>query len=349
LHERLQNDEKQIDRYKISRQNMNQQDSNLSSVPVVAALKTRAIMLRQVRQYFDHAGFMEVQPQCLSRDQVVDAHIDPVEVCSDAIGLSAESLAPRYYLQTSPEFAMKRMLALGAGSIYSIGPVFRAGERSRRHNVEFTMLEWYDVGGSMDTVIEQTVDLVTSVLAIARPGMITYRELFFQRLGFDPIDVPLAVLHHRVAHVDRHLADSMRDDRDQMLDVLMTEVIEPMVSDQSLLIRNYPLSQAALARQSDDDPQTAERFEWMIEGLELANGYGELLDADELLRRNQENNIKRVATGRKPLPVESQLLAAMRQGIPACSGVALGLDRLLMLRMGERDIADVIAFPIERA
>jgi len=328
---------------------MNQQDTHLSSARVIAALKQRATLLRQVRQYFDNSGFMEVQPQCLSRDQVVDAHIDPVEVCSEALCLSADRVAPRYYLQTSPEFAMKRMLGLGAGPIYSIGPVFRAGERSPRHNIEFTMLEWYDVGGSMDTVINQTVELVTTVLAIDRPAMITYRELFLNHLGFDPIDVSLEALHQRVAHVDSHLADSMQEDRDQMLDVLMTEVIEPLVSAQSLLIRNYPLSQAALARPSDDDPQTADRFEWMIGGLELANGYGELLDADELLRRNHESNTKRVSTGRKPLPVESQLIEAMRRGIPACSGVALGFDRLLMLRMGTRDIADVLPFPIEYA
>jgi lysyl-tRNA synthetase class 2 len=134
-----------------------------------------------------------------------------------------------------------------------------------------------------------------------------------------------------------------------MLDILLTEVIEPRVGESSLVIRNYPLSQAALARPSSDDPATAERFEWMIGGLELANGYGELLDADELHRRSQINNAKRVASGRQELPIDNSLIAAMRHGLPESSGVALGFDRLVMLAQGTRDIADVIPLTIEHA
>jgi len=328
---------------------MDQPNDSLTNRDIVGMVTVRARLLRQTRRFFDDNGFTEVQPPCLSRDQVVDAHIDPVEVAGDALLLPRDTAAPTYYLQTSPEFAMKRLLALGCGSIYSIVPVFRAGERSERHNIEFTMLEWYDVGASMQTVVEQTVSLVTQVLGIPRPQVLTYRQLFRQTLGFDPIDEPLGTLHAAVASVDTHLAASMRDQRDEMLDVLMTEVIEPMFSKQSVVIQNYPLTQAALARQSEADPQTAERFEWMINGLEIANGYGELLDADELLRRNTQSNQKRVATRRKPLPETSQLIDAMRSGIPPCSGVALGFDRLVMLALGTRDIADVIPFPIELA
>jgi lysyl-tRNA synthetase class 2 len=314
-----------------------------------AMLKARASLLRRVRRFFDDAGFIEVQPPCLSADQVVDAHIDPVEIDAAALLLPDDITAARYYLQTSPEFAMKRLLSLGSGSIYSLGPVFRAGERSSRHNIEFTMLEWYDVGGTMDTVIGQTIDLVTGTIPVAPPTVVSYRDLFRGYLGFDPIEAPLATLHDAVATVDPHLADSIREGRDEMLDVLMTETIEPLVGDQSLLIRNYPLTQAALARQSDDDRQTAERFEWMIGGLELANGYGELLDADELIKRNHQSNAKRIATGRQPLPVDSRLIAAMRRGTPPCSGVALGFDRLLMIEQNTKDIGDVIPFPIEIA
>ncbi len=312
-------------------------------------LRARAVLLRQVRQFFDDAGFIEVQPPCLSRDNVVDAHIDPVEVAGAALRLPADIAAPRYYLQSSPEFAMKRLLARGSGPIYSLGPVFRAGERSPRHNVEFTMLEWYDVDVGMDAVIDQTVRLVSQTLATAPPTVITYRELFQIHACFDPIDEPIRTLEDRVAQIDPHLAAGLCGKRDELLDVLMTEFIEPRVTDQNLLIRNYPLTQAALARPSDDDPQTAERFELIIGGLEIANGYGELLDADELLRRNEESNRKRIVTGREPLPVDSQLIEAMRAGIPPCAGVALGLDRLLMLRQQTADIADVLPLPIELA
>lgn len=335
----------------------------------VANLKARAGLLRQARRFFDDSGFIEVQPPCLSRDQIVDAYIDPVEVEGRAIGLPSGTVAERYYLQTSPELAMKRLLTLGVGSIYSIGPVFRGGERSPRHNVEFTMLEWYDVGASFDAVIDQTVRLVRATLGIKPPTIISYRQLFRDHAGFDPIDAPPDRLCAAVATVDPDLARRFRDEvsraegvgdggeraaavidqRDAMLDVLLTEVIEPRIGDQSVVIRNYPLSQAALARPSDDDPATAERFEMLVGGLELANGYGELLDADELYARNLRNNAKRVASGRRELPAHSSLVAAMRQGLPPCAGVALGFDRLVMLAQGTRDIADVIPLTIEHA
>jgi len=312
-------------------------------------LRTRAKMLRATRRFFDDAGFLEVQTPCLSRDNVVDAHIDPVEVAGHALLLARGMAAPQYYLQTSPEFAMKRLLAEGVSSIYSLGPVFRAGERSPRHNIEFTMLEWYAVSASMDEVIQQTIDFVESLLPFGKPRVVTYRELFRESLHFDPIDAPIETIEQVAQQVDVSLARSLQGQRDELLDVLMTERIEPMIANQMVLIRNYPITQAALARRCDDDSQTAERFELIVNGLELANGYGELLDADELLARNKISNEKRIATGRKPLPIDSQLISAMRFGLPACSGVALGFDRLVMLALGTREIGDVLAFPIETA
>jgi len=332
------------------------------SESLVENLKARARLLREVRSFFDSEGLTEVQPPVLSRDHVVDAYIDPVEIDGRALRLPAGEHAATYYLQTSPELAMKRLLTLGIGSIYSIGPVFRGGERSARHNVEFTMLEWYSVGMGFDAIIDQTIRLVRGVLMLPPPQVVTYRELFRQHLGFDPIEVPIARLCDAVAAVEPDLANDYRTEvaaasdgsgpeahRDAMLDILLTEVIEPRVGESSLVIRNYPLSQAALARPSSDDPATAERFEWMIGGLELANGYGELLDADELHRRSQINNAKRVASGRQELPIDNSLLAAMRHGLPESSGVALGFDRLVMLAQGTRDIADVIPLTIEHA
>ena len=312
-------------------------------------LKMRAALLRSARNFFDERGFIEVQTPCLSSEHVIDAHIDPVELPGSALLLPTEHVASRYFLQSSAEFAMKRLLALGVGSIYNLAPVYRAGERSPRHNVEFTMLEWYDVGATMEEAIEQTVALVEQLLRKGRPRIVTYRRLFQETLGFDPIDVTVDLLEKQVADVDEELARSLHGQRDELLDVLMTERVEPMIRQEMVLIKNYPLSQAALARQSDDDPETAERFELIVEGLELANGYGELLDADTLVSRNEINQSKRLATGRKPLPRNSRLIDAMRSGMPACSGVALGFDRIVMLALGTRDIADVLAFPIEDA
>ena len=323
-------------------------------LPKAEMLRTRAGLLQKARRFFDERGFIEVQTQCLSADNVVDAHIDPVEVRGEAMliprgPLNQGSIADTYYLQTSPEFAMKRLLSLDVPSIYSLGPVFRAGERSSRHNIEFTMLEWYDVGASMDTVIEQTIDLVELTLGEGRPRVVNYRDLFRETLGFDPIECNVQRIENEVASVDDHLASSLSGKRDDLLDVLLTERIEPMVAHESLLIRNYPITQAALARRSDEDPETAERFELMIRGLEIANGYGELVDADELLARNIASNEKRVATGRRPLPIDSRLITSMRAGMPACAGVALGFDRLVMLAIGSGEIEDVLAFPIETA
>jgi len=321
-------------------------------------LTRRAAMLRRSRKFFDELGFIEIQAPCLSSDNVVDAHIDPVIVRRESILLPAGAwneghIAETYYLQSSPEFAMKRLLGEGVGSMYCLGPVFRAGERSTRHNVEFTMLEWYDVGASMERAIEQTIDLFCVTTRMKLPRVVTYRDLFRETLGIDPIACDTSVLRREITRLDdaslHSLASSLGTDRDALLDVILTQRIEPMINGDVVLIRNYPLSQAALARRSDEDPETAERFELIVYGLELANGYGELLDADELVRRNKINNEKRIATGRQPLPVDSRLIDAMRCGMPECSGVALGFDRLVMLATETRDIADVLAFPIEFA
>ncbi len=344
------------------------------SVSKAEILRLRSSLLQNTRQFFCSRDFIEVQTPCLSRDNVVDAHIDPVTVLGTALGMPQGTSSDFYYLQSSPEFAMKRLIAQGVGSQFSLGPVFRAGERSHRHNVEFTMLEWYDVGASMERVIEQTINLVESLLNLAPETVsiassmsthetsvrrhnrvqnpirvVSYRNLFRESLGFDPIDVSLDRLQLEVACVDQHLAKALAGQRDDMLDVLLTERIEPLICTESVLIRNYPITQAALARRSDDDPATAERFELLIEGLEIANGYGELLDADELIRRNEANNRKRLATGRSDLPSESRLVDAMRLGLPACSGVALGFDRLVMIAVGTENIGDVLTFPIELA
>ncbi len=310
----------------------------------------RAKLLKLVRQFFDNREFYEVQPPCLSADCVVDAYIDPIVIEAQRLQLPSPIGRERFFLQSSPESAMKRMLVAGAPSIYSIGPVFRAGEHGPLHNLEFTMLEWYHLQADVETEIELLRAFACEMLGASECDSIRYADAFCQHLGVHPLDASLDELFDCAAEIDEHLAESMRGDRDAMLDFLLSEKIQPKLGlDRPLVLRDYPASQAALANVASDDARFAARFELYYQGTELANGYEELLDAEELVRRAHENNTRRIQSGRVALPVETSLVRAMRQGLPACSGVALGLDRLLMLRVGASTLAEVLPLTIESA
>ncbi len=310
----------------------------------------RARLLRELREFFDAREFFETQPPCLSADCVVDAYIDSISIDASALRLPAVVGRERFYLQSSPESAMKRMLVDGAPSIYSIGPVFRAGEAGRIHNPEFIMLEWYQLGSNVDLEIELVQSLACQTLRVERCDTITYRDAFVEHLGLHPLDVSLDELHGEVAKMDAELARSIRTDRDAMLDVLIEEVVQPRLgTEYPVVLRDYPATQAALARTLPHDPRFAARFELYYRGVELANGYEELLDAEELVRRGRANNERRVQSGLRPMEVETQLVRAMRRGMPACAGVALGVDRLLMLRMEVSSLEQVVPLPIDRA
>jgi lysyl-tRNA synthetase class 2 len=322
-------------------------------VDFVSQLGFRDRLLRQLREYFHGHGFLEVQPPCLSRDCVIDAYLDPLCIATAELGVAEASAAgssSHYFLQTSAESAMKRLLARGAPSIFAISPVFRQGESGARHNVEFTMLEWYEVGGDAASAIALLGNLAAEVFATERFETISYQEAFVEQLGLDPIETPIERLSQRVADLDAELAASIGEDRDGLLDVLLSHLIEPHLgNDVPTILTRYPTTQAALARPCEDDPRFAHRFELFYHGLELANGYDELQDADELVRRYEINNQIRRRCGRGPLPVETTLVAAMRQGLPKCSGVAVGVDRLQMLISGAKHINEVIPLPITEA
>lgn len=306
------------------------------------AIRERAELLRSLRRFFDDRGFLEVQPPCLLPDCVVDAFIDPIRVDPSELRLGGDVASRRLFLQASPELAMKQMLADGAPSIYSIGPAFRAGESGPWHRTEFTMLEWYEVGGDERSAVRLLSELASETLHGLAVEVCTYRELFSRRLGFDPIEVPLSELARSVASVSRPLAEALRDDRDGMLDVILSERLQPeMGSERPLIVTGYPLAQAALAKGSAADPHTACRFELFYRGVELANGYDELLDPDELARRSAENDRRRVATGRAALRAGGALIEAMRKGLPPCAGVAVGVDRLQMVKSGRNDLQGV--------
>lgn len=294
---------------------------------------------------------MEVQPPCLGSDCVVDAHLDPIAVQASELGIGSIDLPPRLLLQTSPESAMKRMLAAGAPAIYSIGPVFRAGEHSRLHNAEFTMLEWYDVPADLADGIELLGQLACEVLQdnVLDYEVANYRDVFRQHVGLDPLKGSLNDLAAKIHKRAPELATTLATDRDGMLEYLMSEFVQPELGrDKPTVIKNYPLSQAALANVAEDDPECAARFELFVAGIELANGYDELTDPDVFLQRAKQQNEQRLTLGKEPLLAESKLYKAMCDGLPKSCGVALGVDRLLMLVVGAESIADVIPITMER-
>ena len=298
-------------------------------------LKARAELLAQVRHFLSGRGYWEVETPLLAPAVVVDAHIDPFEV---AVGNGE-----RAFLLTSPESFMKRLLAVGAGSIFQITRSFRHGERGPRHNPEFTIVEWYRTGGHYHQLMAEVGLLTSQILHVPEPRRLSYREAFEQYVGCDPFlaeDEQLQDLacQQGLAHPD--------SDRDDLLNFLLASLVEPQLGLQAPdLLVDYPASQAALARIRPGTPPVAERFELYVQGVEICNGYQELTSAEELRQRSKQQNAIRKAHGKAPLPVDELLLAAMDAGLPECTGVALGFDRLVMLATGARSLAEVTAFP----
>jgi lysyl-tRNA synthetase class 2 len=306
-------------------------------------LRRRAELLKQVRRFFDDHGFLEVETPVLSRDTVVDRHLDPLSVT-----LFADARRPdegqRLWLQTSPEFGMKRLVAAGANAIYQITRAFRGGEIGTLHNPEFTMVEWYRVGDGYEAGMELLAELAGEIFGVGEVERLTYREAFVRYAGVDPCG------DFDVESLGRLEACPAGADRDVILDYLHTTLVEPQLGrERPTILYDYPASQSALARVREGEPPVAERFELYYRGVELANGYHELLDPAVLRRRNQVNNALRAADGKYTLPEDSRLLKAMEQGLPACSGCALGFDRLVMVATGAKTIQEVMAFPVERA
>ena len=313
------------------------------------SLALRAQLLRRVREFFDGRGFWEVETPLLSADTVVDRHLDPLPVTlfDDP---RAPAVGRTLWLQTSPEFAMKRLLVAGATAIYQVARVFRGGERGGWHNPEFTMVEWYRVGDGMQEGMQLLSDLAAHVSGWEAAERISYRQAFLTWTGLDPLLAPICELEQTARQRGIAAPAGWSDDRDAWLDLLLTECVQPHLGrTRPAILYDYPASQAALARVRDETPPVAERFELFAHGVELANGYHELTDADVLRQRNAAANRKRLADGKYPLPEDSRLLAAMHRGLPPCTGVALGFDRLVMLAAKASEISQVIAFPIERA
>jgi lysyl-tRNA synthetase class 2 len=321
----------------------------------VETLKQRAVIVDRVRSFFRENGYWEVDTPALSRDVCVDRWLEPIVVPAGEIGM------PEMYLQTSPEFAMKRLITAGADAIFQIAHAFRREERGPKHNPEFAMLEWYRVGATYQEQMTFVERLVRAIGEVAVEGRcaeissaisrITYDQAFEAAYGCRVLSLTAGELMTLAREHSVPVPDSLpEDDRDGLLNVLLAGKVEPWLARQgAVFLLDYPASQSALASVREDDPPVAERYELYLDGVEICNGYQELTDAAEFSRRMEKQAKLRAQSGLRPLPTESRLAEAMKAGFPKCSGVALGLDRLVMWRLGAERIEDVIAFPVERA
>lgn len=303
-------------------------------------LRDRAAMLAKARTFFADRGVIEVDCPCISASASVDAHIDLIPV-------TYHSRQTRY-LHSSPEYGMKRLLADGIGDIYQLSHVFRDGELGTKHNPEFMMAEWYRIGISFSDMIQETMAFIRLFLEDLPDTSITYRAAFLKYAGFDYLSISEEQLlryikkqgiapYHNIAN----------EGKDALLNIIMGYIIEPNLGQDGLCaLTHYPASQAALSQTTwFDDEHVAERFEIYHKGVELCNGYNELCDADEQYERLVAANAQRAALDKSTLPIDQDFLNALKKGLPDCCGVAVGVDRLMMLRHNKTNIADVIPFP----
>jgi lysyl-tRNA synthetase class 2 len=309
------------------------------------ALHARAALNRNIREFFIETNVLEVELPILNYAPVADMNIEP-------IGIPETDVMPALYLHTSPEYSMKRLLCAGSGDIYALGKVFRAGEAGGRHNPEFTMLEWYRLGIDHQELMHEVADLLTEVFSDSEveledaPLFLTYQQAVIQYAGLDPFtasDDDIKILGIALAGGDLELS------RDGWFDMIMSHKVEKgLPKNQLIFIYNYPANQAALAKLNKDESGQiiAERFEVYLNSLELANGYNELTDSQEQ-RQRFEKELK--DTDR---PIDEKLLVAMAGDdsfLPDCAGVAMGIDRILMLQLGLETISEVISFDIHSA
>lgn len=312
----------------------------------IKVLQERASLLSEIRSFFVHRGVLEVETPVLSSSANPDAAIDPM---LSGFCPPGSHRAEPLYLQTSPEFPMKRLLAAGSGSIFQICRAFRNGEYGRLHNPEFTLLEWYRI----DFDHFQLMDEVDALLVQLLPGCaaaqrLRYTDLFLIHTGLDLFSATDAQLQERAEAAGVVIPVSVQSE--WLIEILFELCVGPWLQQQKgVFVYDYPAAQASLSQLSAQDSRVAERFEYYFQGMELANGFHELADAVEQRRRFETENLKRQHAGQEQLPPDQHFLQALKHGLPECSGVALGVDRLLMQRCGVDHIGEVLTFPFDRA
>jgi lysyl-tRNA synthetase class 2 len=303
----------------------------------------RATMLKHIRQFFEDRQVLEVETPLLCHGTITDEHLDAfhTQYHFDSTG-SPVSL----YLQTSPEYAMKRLLCAESGAIYQICKAFRHEGEGRWHNPEFTMLEWYRPGFDHYELMAEVDALLMTTLHTAPADVMTYQQAFDEHIGICPLSAPSSILLESMTRFDINIDSPHTLSRDSMLQLLFSVVVEPNIGqERPCFIHSFPASQAALATINKEDERVADRFEVYFKGAELANGFNELSSASEQRKRFIGDNEKRQANGQETKPIDEHFLHALEHGLPPCAGVALGIDRLLMLQLGVSTIHDVINFP----
>lgn len=306
-------------------------------------LRRRAELLQQIRQFFLERQILEVETPLLCQYTVTDIH-----TTSFKVPINPES-TETYYLQTSPEYAMKRLLAAGMGDIFQISKAFRFRELGRYHNSEFTMLEWYRIGYDHYQLMDEISCLLHQVAGIDSIKRLSYQTLFQKYCSLDIFKCHQDELTQAVTPYLE--IDSLRQlDRNDCLNVLLTHVIEPRLRNEgAVFIYDFPASQSALAKICPNNPEVARRFELYLEGIEIANGFHELTDATEQAHRFEQDSRKRCELQLPDIKIDHRLLAALEHGLPECAGVALGIDRLMMHLTKAEKIDEVVSFAWNRA
>lgn len=301
----------------------------------IEILRDRAIMLEQARNFFKVRGVLEVDCPLLTRKASVDLHIDLIPAL-----YAKEEVR---YLHSSPEYGMKRLLVAGIGDCYQLAHVFRDGEIGHKHNPEFMMAEWYRLDAHFEEFILETLDFIQLFLGKLPIEILSYKEVFEKYLKINPLTASFQDLKAVIENREIPTYPSLFDEgKDSLLNLLLATLIEPQLGNGVLsVIKDYPSSQAALAKKNG---LVASRFEVYYQGIELANGYDELADPKEQYLRFEEANLERIRLGKPPLPIDTDFISALEKGLPSCCGVAVGFDRLMMLRHQTASIADVIAF-----
>lgn len=316
---------------------------NWQPTATIAQLKQRANTVQAIRQFFASRNVLEVDTPAMSHATVTDIHLHTFQT---------EFVGPGYadgrklYFMTSPEFHMKRLLAAGSGCIYQICKSFRNEESGRYHNPEFTMLEWYRVGFNHHQLMDEMDELLQLILECGQAERLTYQQAFLNVLGVCPLEASMSELKTAAASLGLSDIAEPEENRDTLLQLLFSIGVEAKIGqDVPAFVYDFPASQAALAKINTPDPRVADRFEVYYKGIELANGFHELDNPKEQLKRFEEDNAKRVKMGLPTQPIDRHLIAALESGLPECAGVALGVDRLIMLSLGCDHIDQVTAFP----
>ncbi|EPN4956211.1 elongation factor P--(R)-beta-lysine ligase [Vibrio diabolicus] len=321
--------------------------TNWQPTASIDQLRQRATLIASIRQFFADRQVMEVDTPAMSHATVTDIHLHTFQTEFVGPGYADGS---KLFFMTSPEFHMKRLLAAGSGCIYQINKAFRNEENGRYHNPEFTMLEWYRVGFDHHKLMDEMDDLLQLVLKCGAAQRMTYQQAFIDVLGVCPLEGSMTELKTAASKLGLSDIAEPEEDRDTLLQLLFSVGVEHKIGqDVPAFVYDFPASQAALAKINPQDHRVADRFEVYFKGIELANGFHELDNPKEQLARFEQDNAKRLDMGLKPQPIDYHLISALEAGLPDCAGVALGIDRLIMLALGCDHIDQVTAFPFSIA